>query len=228
MKNILTFICLLFLMFSDAQNSFPNDLVPMGLKGKVKKMRQKSINKGAKPYLLDETFFFDKDGYLEKIEHHTLPQVNIERKSLGRLTIFSFINDDSRLGVTFGETDNDTIKVQRIRLLNDKTIKIQEKQIWNKDYESEIIHKLDSSNKLVESETTVFKGKSKNILFNYSCKFIYKNSLIKEIITKSNGVINKTQIDNEKLDDYENFTFRNHISESGTIMFTEEREIEYY
>ncbi len=227
-RLLLATICFFFLANCNTQNEFPVDLLTMGLNGKVKTMRQISNSKGAQPFRLEETYYFDEEGNLERIEHHTLPQANIETKSMGRETIFTSKGTDTKVAITFGDTDSDTVRTQLIELLNAKKIRIIDKQHWNDDYESEIIQSLDNSKRLVEVETTVFKGKPKEVLFEYTHRFVYDGDLVKEIIIENDNEESKMSIENENLDDYGNFTYRVHRDENGAITYTEQRMFEYY
>ncbi len=229
MKYLLELLTALALIGCQSKSHFPKDTSVFGLMGNVKEVGQISTNSEANNYQLDDLFYFDKKGYLKRIEHRTVSQPNIETKSQGRLTLFRFINEKERLVVTLGETDSDTVKVQRITLVDGLTVKIEEEQVWNPEYRSVSIQKFDSEGKIAEVRTTMYQGKSEDILFDLSYSYLYEGGLVKEIIVdESDNQKSTIIIQNKELDKEGNFKLREHLSENGEVMYSEEREVKYY
>lgn len=228
MKSILIIMCCLFFLGCESQNQFPKDVIPMVLKGKVKVMKQVSTSNAGTSFQLHETFFFDRNGNIEKVEHSTQFQDNTKEESLDQITIYKQQSDVKRIGITMKKNSADTLKIRKMELLDSYTIKIDEKQLHYNEYRSETLQKLDSSKRLKDIQTTVFEVNSDKKELTYSYSFVYDGDLVKEIIGNNNGQENSIKVRTEKMDDQGNFTYRKHINKNGEIVYTEEREYQYY
>ncbi|WP_162819749.1 hypothetical protein [Kordia sp. SMS9] len=199
----------------------------MVVKGKVKVIKQVSTSKEGAFFQLKETFFFNRNGNIEKIEQGTQFQ-NDDGQSVDQVTTFKQLSDVERVGITMEKNSTDTIKIRKMKLVDSYTIKIDEKQVQDDRYITETIQKLDTLQRLKKIDVKIFEANSDAIEFEYSYEFVYEDNLVKEIISNNNGNKGVIKISDRKVDDRGNFTYRNHKTENGKIVYTEEREYEYY
>jgi uncharacterized protein (DUF2249 family) len=201
----------------------------MVLKGNVKVVKQVFTNKlEPTSFQLHETFYFDRNGNIEKLVYNTKIDNNEFDESPDLVTTFKQVSEKERVGITMEKNSNDTIDIKNIELLDSYTIKVDVQQLQNSEYRKEIFQKLDTLQRLKEMQVTIFGVPSNETTLKYMYEYVYEGDLVKEIISKNNGVESIFTMKDQKFDEHGNFTYRNHIDNAGKIMFTEERTYEYY
>ena len=231
MKPELSLIILLVFNYLSCigQQELPKDLDLEGLKGLPKQIVETSEVKPSNR-LTKEIYYFDKQGFLTKIEHYNVYHKDEDSLSLGDVTFYTNPVKNSRFSITVRNQSNDTIRLKDYNLINDSLININIVEYKN-SFNTIVWQKLDRENRIIKTTTRITDTLNKVVKVNSETEFIYIEDNLNELIItndKTNGSSKSVMVKNEKKDKFGNFVYRELIDEDKTIVYIVKREYIYH
>ncbi|WP_394751341.1 hypothetical protein [Spongiimicrobium salis] len=231
MKSKLSLIILLIFTFfcCKGQQELPKDLDLEGLKGLPKRIVETSEIKPSNR-LIKEIYYFNKQGFLTKMEHYNVYHKDEDSLSLGDITFYTNPVKNSRFSITVRNQSNDTIRLKDYNLINDSLININIIEYKN-SFNTKVSQKLNRENRIIKTTTKITDTLNKVVKANSETEFIYIEGELNELIItndKTNENSKSVMIKNEKKDEFGNFVYRELIDENETIVYIVKREYIYH
>ncbi len=223
---------LLFLITTvccNAQKPFPKDVEFDDIKGYPKQIVETTnmvdINQTTK-----DIYYFDKSGYLQKIEHYNWYDTPSDSLLLGDITHYKPIDSLSKRAITINQESQDTIRVKSYRMINDSIISLKIKE-YKTAYKTNVIQQLDFQNRIISTKTTITDTLINKIKVYSTADFIYKGKDLKEIYIindRAGDKPHKTLVKTVEKDSVSNFTHREYLDGTNTVVYTIKRRYVYY
>ncbi|RXM50590.1 MULTISPECIES: hypothetical protein [unclassified Chryseobacterium] len=226
MKTKLSYLFILLYAFMSCQEgSIINDLKIANYSGHPKKITEiitftnQNINKSIS--------YFDKDGFLTKIESYNLAKSQFpDKRFISDIIVYDSKNKAKR---SF-ETVNPESKKIEAKGNFEKISDSLYKRVSNSDAPSMFLKKLfyfDKNNRLIKTEETGnFNGTSIHTIIIYS----YINAVKTEMLVENVAQHKKSKLiyKNVKLDQKANSVYEELVDDRGILQQKVEREFEYY
>ncbi|MEY8760431.1 hypothetical protein [Chryseobacterium tongliaoense] len=225
MKTKLSYLFMLLYALVSGQESIINDLKFSNYSGQPKKITEiitfsnQNINKSIS--------YFDKDGFLIKIERYNATQSESPDKRL----ISDMITYDSKDKTKrYFKTINPGSKKIEVKGYFEKISDSLYKRVSNATVNKMSLNKLfyfDKNNRLIKTEET---GNFNEAEINNTIVYIYINAVKNEMLFEDviNHKKSKLTYKNVKLDQYANPVYEELMDDHGTLQQKIERVFEYY
>lgn len=216
---------LLYILVSCQETSVINDLKFSNYAGNPKKITEivtfpnQNIDKSIS--------YFDKDGFLTKIESYNLAKSEFpDQRLLSDILIYDVKNKAKR---HFKSMNAESKKVSATGYF-EKVSDSLYRRISTSDTPPMSLNKLlylDNNNRLIKTEET---GNFNGTPINTTMVYTYTNGVKRGILVEDpvNHKITKMLYKNVKLDPQGNFVYEELVDDHGTLQLKTEREFEYY
>lgn len=229
MKKISLLLIIVSFYSCNGQQKLPKDTALEGLKAQPKQIVETSkINQTNQQF--KEVTYFNKQGFITKIEHYNIHHVDTDSLELGDITWIKKPVNGSRSSATISHKSTDTIRVKHYQLVDHNSILVHVKEYKNL-LQSNVNQLLDKKNRIIKTSSIVTDTVTKQVKVNSQTEFVYKNDELHELIITNdatNGKSKSIKIVNQKNDQHGNFIFRQYKDEQNTILYTLKREYVYY
>ncbi len=225
MKKLITIITLLFLTNCYSQKKFPSHWKLEGLNRKPKKMIEFVETKIPENNIFKYVHFFDKNGYIQKIEVYLLIDDEYE---LSSIKINKKIDNSSFKSTSYNGYYEEISSIGSEKFI-DNTIHSQY-EIKNFPLVFATTKKLDKKHRVLEWTDTSTNSETNEVNYTISRKFLYHKKRISKIIVYD-GKEKTTQtlfVRNEKLDKHSNFLYQELVTEDSKLHEITKREYVYY